>query len=63
MTLWKVVDQRALAHSLQTERSMVQVCEGTKTKNDMLAQSIDQYKEMFIIARREFEKVITVCLQ
>ncbi|KAI0049973.1 prokaryotic type I DNA topoisomerase [Auriscalpium vulgare] len=43
----------------QTERSMVEVCQGTKTKNDMLAESIDQYKEMFIKARREFQKVIT----
>jgi DNA topoisomerase-3 len=40
----------------------VQVCDGTKTKNDMLGQSIDQYKEMFITSRREFNKVISVRL-
>ena len=39
---------------------MVQVCQGTSTKNDMLHISIDQYKEMFILVRREFEKVTTV---
>jgi len=39
---------------------MVQVCQGTSTKNDMLHLSIDQYKEMFILVRREFEKVTTV---
>ena len=39
---------------------MVEVCEQTKTKNDMLAQSIDQYKEVYIKARREFDKVINV---
>jgi DNA topoisomerase-3 len=39
---------------------MVQVCEGTKTKQDMLAQSIEQYKDMYIRARGEFNKVITV---
>ncbi|EGN99753.1 hypothetical protein SERLA73DRAFT_52441 [Serpula lacrymans var. lacrymans S7.3] len=42
----------------QTERSMAQVCEGNKSKGDMLAESIDQYKEMFITAKREFEKVV-----
>ncbi|KAF8149452.1 DNA topoisomerase [Crassisporium funariophilum] len=41
----------------ETERRMVQVCEGTTTKNDMLDRSLDQYKEMFIIVKREFEKV------
>ncbi|TFK44130.1 prokaryotic type I DNA topoisomerase [Crucibulum laeve] len=45
----------------ETERRMVQVCERAVTKNDMLHQSIDQYKEMFIIAKREFNKVVTVC--
>ncbi|KIM45556.1 hypothetical protein M413DRAFT_430221 [Hebeloma cylindrosporum] len=44
----------------ETERRMVQVCQGTSTKNDMLHLSIDQYKEMFILVRREFEKVTTV---
>lgn len=39
---------------------MVQVCEGTKTKHDMLAQSIDQYKDMYVRARGEFDKVISV---
>jgi len=39
---------------------MVQVCQGTSTKHDMLHLSIDQYKEMFILVKREFEKVTTV---
>ncbi|KAG8214045.1 DNA topoisomerase [Butyriboletus roseoflavus] len=42
----------------ETERSMVQVCEGAKTKNEMLVQSIEQYKDMYVMAKREFEKVI-----
>lgn len=46
--------------SLQTERSMVQVCEGQKTKNDMLVESIDQYKEVYILAKRDFQKVMQV---
>jgi len=41
---------------------MVQVCERTTTKNDMLQTSLDQYKHMYIIARREFNKVATVGL-
>jgi DNA topoisomerase-3 len=39
---------------------MVQVCEGTKTKNDMLVQSIDQYKDIFIKAKRDFNKIVMV---
>ena len=40
---------------------MVQVCQGTKTKNDMLEEILVQYKEMFIITKREFDKVVSVC--
>jgi DNA topoisomerase-3 len=39
---------------------MLRVCEGTSTKGDMLEQSIHQYKEMFVMAKREFAKVISV---
>ncbi|KAF8329298.1 DNA topoisomerase [Amanita rubescens] len=41
----------------ETERNMVQVCQGTKTMNDMVVQALEQYKEMFIIARREFNRI------
>lgn len=41
---------------------MVQVCEGTVTKNEMLERSLDQYKAMFVIVRREFNRVTTVSL-
>ena len=40
---------------------MVEVCERSRTKDDMLEQSIAQYKEVYIKARREFDKVINVC--
>ncbi|KAL0956762.1 hypothetical protein HGRIS_002881 [Hohenbuehelia grisea] len=43
----------------ETEQSMVQVCERNKSKADMLTESLEQYKEMYIIARREFNKVIS----
>lgn len=39
---------------------MVQVCEGLKTKNDMLEQAINQYKDIFMRAKNGFEKVVTV---
>jgi hypothetical protein len=39
---------------------MVQVCEGSKTKNDMLEEAIEQYKEIFIKAKRDFNKVVSV---
>jgi DNA topoisomerase-3 len=41
---------------------MVQICQGAKSKANMLEETIVQYKEMFIITRREFEKVVSVCL-
>jgi len=40
---------------------MVRVCEGTTTKQEMLERSLDQYKEMFVIVKREFEMVTAVC--
>ncbi len=39
---------------------MVQVCEGTVTKNDMIMQGLEQYKEMFTIVRRDFQRVTSV---
>ncbi|KAH7888880.1 DNA topoisomerase [Phlebopus sp. FC_14] len=43
----------------ETERSMVQVCQGAKSKDEMLMQSIEQYREMYVMAKREFDKVIS----
>ena len=41
---------------------MVRVCEGTTTKHEMLAESIEQYKEVFVRARNQFETVVAVCV-
>jgi uncharacterized membrane protein YgcG len=41
---------------------MVQVCKWTTTKNNILQTSLDEHKHMYIIARREFDKVTTVGL-
>ena len=42
----------------QMEHRMQLVCDGQQTKNDVLQFSIDQYKEVFIKARREFAIVV-----
>lgn len=41
---------------------MVQVCEGAKTKQIMLEESIEQYKDMYIRARSDFAKVVSVSI-
>jgi hypothetical protein len=46
----------------QTERNMVAVCQGTKSKNDMIVEAVDQYKDMFLRARTNFDKVVTVMI-
>ncbi|KAG1812148.1 DNA topoisomerase [Suillus subaureus] len=43
----------------ETERGMVRVCEGTKSKAEMLTESIEQYREMYVLAKREFDKVVS----
>ena len=39
---------------------MVQVCEGQKTKAEMLAENIEMYKDMYMRIKRELNRVITV---
>ena len=39
---------------------MVQVCEGATDKAEMLRVALDQYKAMFEITQREFQKVANV---
>lgn len=36
------------------------ICDGVQSKQDVLAFTIDQYKEVFIKARREFGTVVNV---
>ncbi|KAG8849797.1 DNA topoisomerase [Tulasnella sp. 330] len=42
----------------ETERMMVQVCEGTRTKNEMIDESIEQYKHVFMLARNQFNTIV-----
>ena len=39
---------------------MVAVCQGTKSKNDMIIEAVEQYKDMYVRARANFAKVISV---
>ena len=41
---------------------MVAVCQGTKSKNDMIVEAVDQYKDMFVRARANFDKIIAVMI-
>ncbi|GJJ12157.1 hypothetical protein Clacol_006398 [Clathrus columnatus] len=43
----------------ETERRMVQICDGNTSKQEMLNQSIEQYREVFLRARNEFNQVIS----
>ncbi|KAI6113286.1 DNA topoisomerase [Pisolithus croceorrhizus] len=43
----------------ETERRMVQVCEGIKSKDQILMETIEQYREIYLIAKREFGKVLS----
>lgn len=44
----------------QTERRMVDICQGNKSKNEVLSESIELYKEMFVKTRLEFQKLMNV---
>ena len=39
---------------------MVQICQGLKTKNDMLVENIELYKEMFLKIKRDMGRIIEV---
>ncbi|EJD53020.1 prokaryotic type I DNA topoisomerase [Auricularia subglabra TFB-10046 SS5] len=43
-----------------TERDMVRICEGVKNKAEMVDQAVEQYKEVFQKARRDFNRLVQV---
>ncbi|KAI0256361.1 DNA topoisomerase [Lactifluus subvellereus] len=43
----------------ETERNMAAVCQGTKSKNDMIVEAVEQYKDMYVRAKSNFAKVIS----
>jgi len=36
------------------------ICDGVATKNEVLQDSIEQYQEVYVKAKREFETVVQV---
>ena len=46
----------------ETERDMVQVCQGTKSKAAMLEEAIVQYKDIFMRVKNGINNVLTVSL-
>jgi DNA topoisomerase III len=46
----------------QTERNMSAVCQGLKSKNDMIVEAVEQYKDMYVRAKTNFAKVISVMI-
>ena len=40
---------------------MVQICEGERTKNDMLTENVEKYKDMFIRTKQQFARITEVC--
>jgi Zn-finger domain-containing protein len=41
---------------------MAAVCQGTKSKNDMIVEAVEQYKDMYVRAKTNFAKVISVMI-
>jgi len=39
---------------------MQMICDGVATKNEVLQDSIEQYQEVYVKAKREFETVVQV---
>ena len=37
---------------------MVQICEGQKTKNDMLVENVAMYKEMYMKTKGDMNRII-----
>ncbi|GAA5824127.1 hypothetical protein JCM5353_006152 [Sporobolomyces roseus] len=58
--LVKAYDRVGLENSLTkphlrrlTEQRMVQICEGTKTKQDVIAQTLEEYREVYVRTRQQ----------
>lgn len=41
---------------------MFQICEGLRSKREVLDESVEQYREVFARSRRDFDRIIAVSL-
>ena len=48
------------ADKVQTEYKMQLICDGVRHKREVLEQSVEEYKEVYIKAKREFETIVEV---
>ena len=39
---------------------MVQICEGARTKGDVLTENVEKYKDMYMRTKRDFARIIAV---
>lgn len=39
---------------------MVQICQGMKTKAEVLAENVELYKDMYIRTKRDFARIVQV---
>jgi DNA topoisomerase-3 len=45
------------------ELKMKDICEGRKTRNDVVQESIDQYREVFTRTSQQIDVLKAVCVQ
>ena len=39
---------------------MVQICDGLKTKGEIMAENVDRYKDMFMRTKHDFQRIVAV---
>lgn len=44
----------------QTEQRMAQICDGLRSKREVVDESVEQYREVFAKSRRDFSQIIAV---
>lgn len=44
----------------QTEERLVQICDGTRNKHDVITQTLDEYREMFYRTRHQMQAFVAV---
>ncbi|CAK9780934.1 unnamed protein product [Cutaneotrichosporon oleaginosum] len=44
----------------ETEHRLVLICEGQQTKAEVLSTSVEEYKEVYVKARRDFDTVVNI---
>lgn len=48
---------------IQTEYRMQQICDGTKTKREVIDETLDEYREVYVKTKQEFATFVAVRAQ